>query len=260
MTIAAFTDLSGCELCLVPDAGIGLSGSNLITWSDQSGLARHASVATAVADGFATATGPIYSANDAAFAGKPSITWGSPNTSCLAIASFTNIPAPCTFILAGHETSGQTAISRLAFDRLASKGAANGTRWQITASTPFDSFAPLWGPSSPVGSAGRRIVSANMRISFVAACVYRSSTFGIVVHNGIVRANRTMAATATPPAFGGLRLGRSFGNAVDGQEWTGPLSLFVLYSRELSFSELKDVTLLAGSKCGITWPAGRLAA
>jgi hypothetical protein len=69
-----------------------------------------------------------------------------------------------------------------------------------------------------------------------------------------------MTQTGTPTGLTGVRFCRDFTNSVDGQEWIGQFSLFVLYSRELTFAELKDSMLLARSKCGITWATGRVAA
>lgn len=266
MTIAAFTDLAACELCLVPDAGIGLSGSNLITWSDQSGKVRDASVANAVTDGFAAATGPVYSASDVDFANAPSVTYGGATTSCLATPLFTVIPPPLTFIIAGRDQSALNTLARVAFDRLALAAAA--TRWSLfrgagSTTSPNDSL--LVGPyasSAPVASAARRVAAANLRGKFVVALIYRSATFGGLVHNGIVRAFRAMPQSGTPTGFAGMRIGRDTGNVAggNGQEWTGQLSLCVAYSRELSMSEIKDAMLLARTKCGITWATARAAA
>lgn len=69
-----------------------------------------------------------------------------------------------------------------------------------------------------------------------------------------------MVQSGTPTGMAGFKIGRDFTNAVDGQEWTGPLSLFVAYSRELTRAELKDAIVLAGSKCGIPIVTGRVAA
>lgn len=267
MSIATFHDLSGCLVELVPDAGIGLSGSNLITWTDQSGSANSATLANAIANGFATATGPIYSANDAAFGGKPSIVWGNPATSCLDCPLISpSIQSPFTFLWAGCEQSQLNNGSRSIGDRLPTASSATNSRVTVfrangTTTSPEDSLLIGVGSTTPAATASRRIAQANMRRPFIEAVIYRASAVATVVHNGIVRAHRAVPTTGGgPPFFSGMRFGRDFTNAVDGQEWTGPLSLFVLYNRELSRSELKDAMALASSKCGIPIVTGRLAA
>lgn len=260
MTLAAFTDLSGCAVALQPDAGITLSGSNLTVWADQSGSGRDASVATVIADGYAAATGPIYAAADVDFNSKPSITWGTPNTSAMAIANYTAVPAPCTFIVAGRDQSALGTTGRILFDKLAANGAALQPRWFRAGGNlgaPTDVNGLMWNTTSPPTLSPRRIVGANMRERFVQGVLFRSSTSGMVVHNGVVRADRAMPALPTVPSFSGLRLGRDSSNAIDNQEWTGQLSLFVLYSRELKVDELRDALALAGSICGISWAPGR---
>lgn len=264
MTIAAFTDLSGCEIALVPDAGITLAGSLVSVQADQSGHGRDASIANAVANGFTTATGPTYAASDAAFGSKPSITY-SLATDCLATANFgADIAPPWTVITAGR-SKAPSADSRIIYDTIAGLAGGYSNIGVLTSKNwgPTDVNAAIWNFTAPVDPLEpRRIVGANLQIPFVLGIAVRSTTFGTVTHNGVVRARRTMIAPAAgAQLMRGVRLGNS--SATLGSSalcWIGQLPLFVLYSRELSLSELKDAMLLAGSKCGVSWPAGRAVA
>jgi hypothetical protein len=256
MTIATFHDLPGCELELVPDAGITLAGSLVSVQADQSGHGRDASIANAIADGLATATGPVYAASDATFGGKPSITYNmSALTDCLATPNFgIDIDAPWTLLIAGRWQNPQGGSGGSVSTKLAALSSlyANISVFHLAAFGPFDADPSIWNFAVPIATTPRRIVSADMIAPFVMCLAVRSTTFGTVYHNGMERARRAMPAVANNSVlFRGARLGVN---------WRGQLPLMVLYSRELSRSEAKDAMLLAGSKCGITWATGRRAA
>lgn len=263
MTIATFHDLSGCLIELVPDAGIGLTGSNLTTWSDQSGNASNASVANAVTDGFATATGPLYTASDGTMNGAPSLTWGS-GTDVLATALLTSVPAPHTFLVSGVDRSAASAptLSRYMGDCLfaSPRGVPDRVTFFRPGSTsggPFDMV-----PQGYAGAIAARRCAPDLRRPFVALVINRPSGVCTVIVNGRVYEHRTLTLSTAPPRFSGIKLGKDFTNTVgaNGQIWTGLLSLYVFWNRELTFAEAKDAMLLARTKCGVSWATGRAAA
>lgn len=262
MSIATFHDLSSCELELVPDAGLTLAGSVLTAQADQSGHGRNATVANAIADGFTLATGPTYNATDPAFGNKPSITYAN---NCLATVNVgADITPPWTAIFAGCGTMA-AGDSRVAWDTLTGLSVAYSSFGPFYTRNfgPMDMNATQWNFVAPADPQEiRRIVGCNLRAPFVVAIAVRAPTFGTVVHNGRVRACRTMLAPAAgAQLIRGVRVGNSsFATGSATGSWLGNLPLFVLYSRELGWSELKDATTLAGAKCGISWPTGRAAA
>lgn len=251
--IASYTDLANCVAWFDSIGGLTVSGGVLTSWTDQSGagLTSPATLALAISGGLATAVGPTYSASDAAFGGKPSITWGTGETALDAPQMAVDLSPPLTFLFCGKFTGAQSPNGRNLF--AGTPGVAAARRCSAgDPSTGFGLATELFSVSG-LSTSARNIIKVNNTNPFVASF---SFTAGRDWRSSVGRQIgwRYCDTVGTARTHCGWRFGRSSTNAITDSGWVGQFNAIVAYNRFMSDQEILLASELMMRRQGVALP------
>jgi len=221
------TQLANLLLWTRGDLGITLNGSNVSAWADQSGNGNHLVQGTALNQ-------PLYVASDAAYGGKPSLTWDGSTSSMHTTRTVTL--GPGTYIFAVKNT---TASSYFAVFQ-------NDSTDYLFASTGLSSFVSRSAVSCTANLGAAWGVNASPRT------IVR--TFDGTVAGHTIRANGVDLGATTagsPPGTGTTAQTLFVGsNHTPALFLTGSFAECIVYGRALSVPELQQVEAYIRTRYG----------
>lgn len=211
------------------DMGITIA-TGVSAWADQSGSGDSAKT-------LAQATGtaqPTYNAADAAYAGRPTLTFTAASSQALASGTWATAPAVagCTFFLVGQ--TGGLAAQEVLFDSISAARMlldnnvlANGLRFLLSG-----------GVTTTATLSAKNVV--------VVQCVAGSTSTAVYVSAKTALVTGVSPGTSAPT---GLTLGGAF-NATG--FLNGKLAEFGYFNRVLSGGEVNQLLAYAGTRYAIT--------
>jgi hypothetical protein len=210
------TQLAGCVLWLRSDLGITLNGSTVSAWADQSGNGNNATQGTG-------ANQPTYSASDAGYAGRPSLSFDGTDDS---MSSALAVNQPDTVVVVANGTNGAQAEL---FD--VDSGA---NRQAVIDSNGLQVFAGV--TLAPGG---------NLNTKAVIAAQFHSTTSAFFRNNSQTAVASGDAGTNN---MGNLCI---CGYQHASNFWTGKVVEFLVYNRILAPSEMSQLFAYLGARYGI---------
>ncbi len=260
--INSYLDIPSCVAWFDTLGGLTLSAGTLIEWADQSGagISSSAKVSTAIAGGLSAAIGPTYTASDATWGGKPSLTWGGGET-CLDTDAFASpMSHPFTWLMAGMITGSATASGRVPVTAPNAFGASNAINETSTGTASAAGISdshtlfPVFGPSFSAGvPVNQQLAHGPTTVPFIL-CASSSTTSDLRFHINLTCVTRTRPPTGAPRTQPAFRFGRIRANATLTGNWGGNFNAFVVYNRFLSEIEARSAIILMARRQGVTLP------
>lgn len=221
------TDVAGCSVWYRPDSNvITLNTGKVSAWADQSGTGdvnKNLSQAT-------TTKQPVYTAADASYNNKPTLTFNSTNLTTLVSGTFAAaISQPCSVYLVGNFGP---AAPQIAFS-------SNSASPIYVMQDVIQAFVEIYAGSTLESTTGL------VQTPLVIGAEYNGASSAVYVNAITAQATGNTGADTIP----GITLGSSFSAA---DFFNGKIAEVIVYNKILAAADRAKVLKYLGSRYAIT--------